>query len=49
MQLAADAGGSNDYRNRLWKVELGRLATEVGLTITVCHYSPGTSQWNKAA
>ena len=45
--VTADAGGSNGYRNRLWKVELGRLATEVGLTITVCHYPPGTSKWNK--
>lgn len=45
--VTADAGGSNGYRNRLWKVELGRLATETGLTITVCHYPPGTSKWNK--
>ena len=45
--VTADAGGSNSYRNRLWKLELGRLASETGLTITVCHYPPGTSKWNK--
>ncbi len=45
--VTADAGGSNSYRNRAWQVELGRLAAETGLTITVCHYPPGTSKWNK--
>jgi len=45
--ITADAGGSNSYRNRSWKVELGRLAAEIGLEITVCHYPPGTSKWNK--
>ena len=45
--VTADAGGSNGYRNRLWKSELARLAAETGLTITVCHYPPGTSKWNK--
>jgi DDE family transposase len=45
--VTADAGGSNSYRNRLFKVELGRLAEETGLEITVCHYPPGTSKWNK--
>ena len=45
--ITADAGGSNGYRNRLWKVELARLAAETGLEITVCHYPPGTSKWNK--
>ena len=45
--VTADAGGSNSYRNRLWKVELGRFAGETGLEITVCHYPPGTSKWNK--
>ena len=45
--VTADAGGSNGYRNRLWKVELGRLAAETGLDIHVCHYPPGTSKWNK--
>jgi len=45
--ICADAGGSNSYRTRLWKTELGSLATETGLTITVCHFPPGTSKWNK--
>jgi hypothetical protein len=45
--LCADSGGSNGYRLRLWKVELQRWATEVGLDVTVCHYPPGTSKWNK--
>lgn len=45
--ITADAGGSNSYRNRLWKVELAKLAAETGLEITVCHYPPGTSKWNK--
>jgi hypothetical protein len=45
--VTADAGGSNSYRNRLWKLEVGRLATETGMEITVCHYPPGTSKWNK--
>jgi transposase len=45
--ITADAGGSNGYRNRLWKLELGRLASDTGLRITVCHLPPGTSKWNK--
>ena len=45
--VCADAGGSNGYRVRLWKVELARLADKTGLTITVCHFPPGTSKWNK--
>jgi hypothetical protein len=45
--ICADSGGSNGYRIRLWKVELQRWASEVGLDITVCHYPPGTSKWNK--
>ena len=45
--ITADAGGSNGYRLRAWKVHLARLATETGLRITVCHYPPGTSKWNK--
>jgi hypothetical protein len=45
--INADAGGSNGYRVRLWKLELARLATDTGLAITVCHYPPGTSKWNK--
>ena len=45
--ITADAGGSNSYRSRLWKVELQQLANETGLLITVCHFPPGTSKWNK--
>jgi len=45
--ITADAGGSNGSRNRLWKYELQRFATETGLTIHVCHFPPGTSKWNK--
>ena len=45
--ITADAGGSNGYRTRLWKVELAKLAQETGLEITVCHFPPGTSKWNK--
>jgi Rhodopirellula transposase DDE domain len=47
LMVTADAGGSNGYRNRLWKLELARFAEESGLEITVCHYPPGTSKWNK--
>lgn len=45
--VCADAGGSNGYRVRLWKVQLGRLAADTGLAITVCHFPPGTSKWNR--
>ena len=45
--ITADAGGSNGYRVRLWKLELQKLADETGLEITVCHLPPGTSKWNK--
>jgi hypothetical protein len=45
--ITADAGGSNGYRVRAWKVELAKLAAETRLTITVCHYPPGTSKWNR--
>ena len=45
--ITADSGGSNASRNRLWKLELQRLADETGLIIEVCHYPPGTSKWNK--
>jgi len=45
--ITADGGGSNGSRTRLWKTELADLATELGLTITVCHLPPGTSKWNK--
>ena len=45
--ICADGGGSNGYRSRLWKAKLQRLATERALRITVCHFPPGTSKWNK--
>jgi hypothetical protein len=45
--ICADGGGSNGYRVRLWKVELQALATETRLDITICHFPPGTSKWNK--
>ena len=45
--ITADAGGSNGHRVRLWKVELARLAARTGLHVTVCHFPPGTSKWNK--
>jgi hypothetical protein len=45
--IMADCGGSNGYRARLWKVALQRLANETGLKISVCHFPPGTSKWNK--
>ncbi len=45
--ITADAGGSNGYRTRAWKTELAALALETGLEITVCHFPPATSKWNK--
>jgi Rhodopirellula transposase DDE domain len=45
--ICADAGGSNGYRIRAWKTELARFAAETGLAVTVCHFPPGTSKWNK--
>jgi hypothetical protein len=45
--VTCDAGGSNGYRARAWKAELARLAARTGLEITVCHFPPGTSKWNK--
>ena len=45
--ITADGGGSNGTRCRLWKVELQGLADETGLRISVCHFPPGTSKWNK--
>jgi hypothetical protein len=47
LMITADAGGSNSYRSRAFKVELGKLAATIGLVITVCHMPPGTSKWNK--
>ena len=45
--LCADGGGSNGSRNRAWKYHLQQLADHLGVAITVCHYPPGTSKWNK--
>jgi Rhodopirellula transposase DDE domain len=45
--ITADSGGSNGARVRLWKLELQKLADETGLEISVCHFPPGTSKWNK--
>ncbi len=45
--VTADAGGSNGYRTRAWKAELAAFALETGLAVTVCHFPPGTSKWNK--
>jgi hypothetical protein len=45
--ITADCGGSNGYRVKLWKTELQKLATELGMTIRVSHFPPGTSKWNK--
>ena len=47
LTITADGGGSNGSRVRLWKVELQNLTDEIGLPITVCHFPPGTSKWNK--
>ncbi len=45
--ITADGGGSNGSRLRLWKFELQKLADQTGLSISVCHFPPGTSTWNK--
>lgn len=45
--ITADGGGSNGYRVRLWKHELQKFANEVEMAISVCHFPPGTSKWNK--
>lgn len=45
--ITADGGGSNNYRSRLWKVVLQELADETRLRLSVCHFPPGTSKWNK--
>ena len=47
LQIFADGGGSNGSRVRLWKVELQKLAEELGFPICVCHLPPATSKWNK--
>jgi hypothetical protein len=45
--VTADGGGSNGYRLRLWKIALQKLANDTGLSVSVCHFPPGTSKWNK--
>jgi hypothetical protein len=45
--ICADSGGGNGSRQRAWKVHLQELSDETGMAITVCHYPPGTSKWNK--
>lgn len=45
--ITADGGGSNGYRLRLWKVALQKLADDTGRAVSVCHFPPGTSKWNK--
>ncbi|MDR1471324.1 MAG: ISAzo13 family transposase, partial [Synergistaceae bacterium] len=45
--ITADCGGSNGHRNRFWKYELQKFANEINKKITVLHYPPGTSKWNK--
>lgn len=45
--ITADGGGSNSSRGRLWKTELQKFSTETGIEISVCHFPPGTSKWNK--
>ncbi len=45
--ITADGGGSNGYRLRLWKLALQKLADQTGLCVSVCHFPPGTSKWNK--
>ena len=45
--ITADAGGSNSPRSRLWRLCLQKLADRLGLPVTVCHFPPGTSKWNK--
>ena len=47
LPITADAGGSNGYRTRAWKAELAAFALQAGLAVTVCHFPPGTSKWNR--
>jgi len=47
IMITADCGGSNNYKSRLWKYELQNLADKLNLEISVCHFPPGTSKWNK--
>jgi len=45
--IIADGGGSNGHRIRLWKREIQKLSNELGISVHVCHFPPGTSKWNK--
>lgn len=45
--ITADSGGSNNFRTKLWKCQLQKFADESGLTISICHFPPGCSKWNK--
>lgn len=47
LMITPDCGGSNSYRAKLWKWELQQLANELDLTLSICHFPPGTSKWNK--
>jgi hypothetical protein len=47
LMITADGGGSNNYRSRLWKVALQKLADQLDFKLKVCHFPPGTSKWNK--
>jgi len=47
LMITADGGGSNSSRSRLWKKSLQGLADELGMTLKICHFPPGTSKWNK--
>ena len=47
LTITADCGGSNGARVRLWKIELQKLADDTNLTLSVHHYPPGTSKWNR--
>jgi hypothetical protein len=47
LMICADSGGSNASRSKLWRFYLQRFANKTGLKITVCHFPPGTSKWNK--
>jgi hypothetical protein len=47
LMITADGGGSNSSRSRLWKMALQDLATELDMNLSICHFPPGTSKWNK--
>ena len=47
LMINADGGGSNGHRLKLWKRELQKFSNQTNMQITVCHFPPGTSKWNK--